>query len=59
MTKALAFALVAAAILVLACGGEPRVCAKCKSPYWNTPRTRGRAKSSGGGEESGVAQSGS
>ena len=20
---------------------EPKVCPKCKSPYWNTPRTRG------------------
>ncbi len=28
--------------------GEPRVCARCKSPYWNTPRTRGVVKASDG-----------
>ena len=22
----------------------PRVCPKCKSPYWNKPRTNGEAK---------------
>ncbi len=34
---------------------EPRVCAKCKSPYWNTPRTRGVAATDGegGGEVAG------
>ncbi len=32
---------------------EPRVCAKCKSPYWNTPRTRGVVKSSGDGDSGG------
>ena len=23
-------------------GEEPKVCPKCKSPYWNTPRKRNR-----------------
>lgn len=23
---------------------EPRVCPKCKSPYWNTPRKKGLKK---------------
>jgi predicted Zn-ribbon and HTH transcriptional regulator len=27
-------------------GQEPRVCPKCKSPYWNMPRRDGKAESS-------------
>ena len=26
-------------------GRDPRVCPKCKSPYWNTPRRSARAHS--------------
>ena len=30
---------------------EPRVCARCKSPYWNRPRSRNRPDASGDAEE--------
>ena len=26
----------------------PRVCPKCKNPYWETPKKNGRAKKGGG-----------
>jgi predicted Zn-ribbon and HTH transcriptional regulator len=26
---------------------EPRVCPKCKSPYWNRPRQKSKRKASG------------
>ena len=38
---------------------EPRVCAKCKSPYWNTPRTRsvkGKGEASDGDGEQAPAE---
>lgn len=30
---------------------DPRVCAKCKSPYWNTPRRRDVASAASKGKK--------